>query len=115
MWLEYAKTIEKKGKISLFRLFSEQFPKIDDNFLLHFPVESQALAEDIQTEKPELLTFLRESLNNYGIDIDFPVMAVEERKNALHDSRQIQTHGRKTSQIDVPKKTLGFGFELSTL
>ena len=80
LWLEYSKTIEKKGKISLFRLFSEQFPKIDDNFLLHFPVESQALAEDLQTEKPELLTFLRKSLNNYGINIDFPVIAVEESK-----------------------------------
>ena len=80
LWLEYAKTIEKKGKISLFRLFSEQFPKIDDNFLLNFPVESQALAEDLQTEKPELLTFLRKSLNNYGINIDFPVIAVEESK-----------------------------------
>ena len=80
LWLEYAKTIEKKGKISLFRLFSEQFPKIDDNFLLNFPVESQALAEDLQTEKPELLTFLRKSLNNYGINIDFPVISVEESK-----------------------------------
>ena len=80
LWLEYAKTIETKGKISLFRLFSEQFPKIDDNFLLHFPVESQALAEDLQTEKPELLTFLRKSLNNYGINIDFPVIALEESK-----------------------------------
>ena len=80
LWLEYAKTIETKGKISLFRLFSEQFPKIDDNFLLHFPLESQALAEDLQTEKPELLTFLRKSLNNYGINIDFPVIAVEESK-----------------------------------
>ena len=80
LWLKYAKTIEKKGKISLFRLFSEQFPKIDDNFLLHFPVESQALAEDLQTEKPELLTFLRKSLNNYGINIDFPVITVEESK-----------------------------------
>ena len=80
LWLEYAKTIEKKGKISLFRLFSEQFPKIEDNFLLKFPVESQALAEDLQTEKPELLTFLRKSLNNYGINIDFPVIAVEESK-----------------------------------
>jgi len=80
LWLEYSKTIEKKGKISLFRLFSEQFPKIDDNFLLHFPVESQALAEDLQTEKPELLTFLRKSLKNYGINIDFPVIAEEESK-----------------------------------
>ena len=91
LWLEYAKIIEIKGKISLFRLFSEQFPKIDDNFLLHFPVESQALAEDLQTEKPELLTFLRKSLNNYGINIDFPVIAVEESK-ILYTSKDKLKH-----------------------
>ena len=47
---------------------------------MHFPVESQALAEDLQTEKPELLTFLRKSLNNFGINIDFPVITLEESK-----------------------------------
>ena len=51
------KQLKKKENLSLFRLSQEQFPKIDNNFLLHFPVESQALAEDLQTEKPELLTF----------------------------------------------------------
>lgn len=80
LWLDFAKIIEKKGKISLFRLFSDQFPKIDKNHLLHFPVESQALADDLKIVKPELLTFLRKSLNNFGINIDFPLMAVEESK-----------------------------------
>ena len=80
LWLDFAKIIEKKGKISLFRLFSDQFPKIDKNYLLHFPVESQALADDLKIVKPELLTFLRKSLNNFGINIDFPLMSVEESK-----------------------------------
>lgn len=80
LWTEYAKTIESRGKVSLFRLFTEKFPKIDDNFLLHFPVESQALADDMQVEKPELLSFLRKKLNNYGINIDFPVLEAEHTK-----------------------------------
>ncbi len=80
LWLDFAKIIEKKGKISLFRLFSDQFPNIDKNHLLHFPVESQALADDLKVVKPELLTFLRKSLNNFGINIDFPLMAAEESK-----------------------------------
>ena len=74
LWLEYAKNIEAKGKVSLFRLFSDQLPKIDDDFLLHFPLESQALADDLQVEKPELLSFLRLELNNYGINLDFPII-----------------------------------------
>ena len=106
LWLEYAKTIEKKGKISLFRLFSEQFPKIDDNFLLHFPVESQALAEDLQTEKPELLTFLRKSLNNYGINIDFPVMAVEESKILYTPEDKLKHMVEKHPKLMYLKKLL---------
>ena len=106
LWLEYAKTIEKKGKISLFRLFSEQFPKIDDNFLLKFPVESQALAEDLQTEKPELLTFLRKSLNNYGINIDFPVIAVEESKILYTPQDKLKHMLKKHPKLMYMKKHL---------
>jgi len=106
LWLEYAKIIEKKGKISLFRLFSEQFPKIDNNYLLHFPVESQALAEDLQTEKPELLTFLRKSLNNYGINIDFPVMAVEESKMLYTPQDKFKHMTEKHPKLMYLKKLL---------
>lgn len=106
LWLEYAKTIEKKGKISLFRLFSEQFPKIDNNFLLHFPVESQALAEDLQSEKPELLTFLRKSLNNYGINIDFPVIAVEESKMLYTPQDKLKHMLEKHPKLMYMKKHL---------
>jgi DNA polymerase-3 subunit gamma/tau len=80
LWTEYATVIEDKGKVSLHRLFIERFPKIDKNFLLHFPVDSQALAEDLQIEKPELLSFLRKRLDNYGIHIDFPVLESEHKK-----------------------------------
>lgn len=106
LWLAYAKTIEKKGKISLFRLFSEQFPKIDDNFLLHFPVESQALAEDLQREKPELLTFLRKSLNNYGINIDFPLIALEETKMLYTPQDKLKHMLEKHPKLMYMKKHL---------
>jgi DNA polymerase-3 subunit gamma/tau len=106
LWLEYAKTIENKGKISLFRLFSQQFPKIDNNYLLHFPVESQALAEDLQAEKPELLTFLRKSLNNYGINIDFPVVAVEESKTLYTPQDKYKHMVEKHPKLMYLKKLL---------
>lgn len=80
LWTEYASVIEDKGKVSLHRLFVEKFPEIDKNFLLHFPVDSQALADDLQIEKPELLSFLRKKLDNYGIHIDFPVLESEHKK-----------------------------------
>ena len=106
LWQDYAKIIEKKGKISLFRLFSQQFPKIDSNYLLHFPVESQALAEDLQAEKPELLTFLRKSLNNYGINIDFPVIAAEETKTLYTPQDKFKHMVEKHPKLLYLKKLL---------
>ena len=106
LWLEFAKTIEAKGKVSLFRLFSEQFPKIDDNYILHFPVESQALADDLQIEKPELLTFLRKKLNNYGIKIDFPVIEAEHSKMLYTPQDKFKHMVEKHPQLVYLKKAL---------
>ena len=106
LWLEFAKTIEAKGKVSLFRLFSEQFPKIDNNYLLHFPVESQALADDLQIEKPELLTFLRKSLNNYGIKIDFPVIEAEHSKMLYTPQDKFKHMVEKHPKLIYLKKVL---------
>jgi DNA polymerase-3 subunit gamma/tau len=106
LWLEFAKTIEAKGKVSLFRLFSSQFPKIDDNYLLHFPVESRALAEDLQMEKPELLSFLRKSLNNFGINIDFPVIEAEDSKVLYTSQDKFKHMMEKKPELMYLKKLL---------
>ncbi len=106
LWLEYAKAIEAKGKVSLFRLFSDQLPKIDANFLLHFPVESQALADDLQVEKPELLSFLRQKLNNYGINIDFPIIEVEHTKMLYTPQDKLKHMADKHPKLMYLKKLL---------
>jgi len=106
LWLEFAKTIEAKGKVSLFRLFSAQFPKIDTNFLLHFPVESQALADDLQVEKPELLSFLRKKLNNFGIKIDFPLIEAENTKMLYTPQDKFKHMVEKNQQLQILKKSL---------
>ena len=106
LWLEFAKTIEAKGKVSLFQLFSDQFPKIDANFLLHFPVESQALADDLQVEKPELLSFLRKKLNNFGIHIDFPLIEAENTKMLYTPQDKFKHMVEKNQQLQYLKKSL---------
>ena len=108
LWTQYAKNIEAKGKVSLFRLFSDQLPKIEENYLLHFPVESQALADDLQVEKPELLSFLRQKLNNYGINIDFPVIEVEHSKMLYTPQDKLNHMAEKHPKLMYLKKLLDF-------
>jgi DNA polymerase-3 subunit gamma/tau len=106
LWTQYAKNIEAKGKVSLFRLFSDQLPKIEENYLLHFPVESQALADDLQVEKPELLSFLRQKLNNYGINIDFPVIELEHSKMLYTPQDKLNHMAEKHPKLMYLKKLL---------
>ena len=69
-------------------------------------MESQALAEDLQAEKPELLTFLRKSLNNYGINIDFPVIAAEETKTLYTPQDKFKHMVEKHPKLLYLKKLL---------
>ena len=87
-------------------MFSDQFPKIDANFLLHFPVESQALADDLQVEKPELLSFLRKKLNNFGINIDFPLIEAENTKMLYTPQDKFKHMVEKNQQLQILKKSL---------
>jgi DNA polymerase-3 subunit gamma/tau len=106
LWIEYAKIIQEKGKVSLFRLFSAQFPKIDKDYLLHFPVESHALAEDLKAEKPALLSYLRKSLSNFGINIDFPLPANEETLTLYTAEDKFKHMLEKQPQLIYLKKLL---------
>ena len=106
LWIEYAKIIQEKGKVSLFRLFSAQFPKIDKDYLLHFPVESHALAEDLKSEKPALLSYLRKSLSNFGINIDFPLLANEEILTLYTSEDKFKHMLEKQPQLIYLKKLL---------
>ena len=106
LWLDYAKKIKEKGKISLFRLFSDQYPKIEQDYQLNFPVVSQALAEDLKSEEPALLSHLRKSLNNFGININFPVIASEEKKILYTADDKFKHMSEKHTQLIYLKRLL---------
>ena len=106
LWIEYAKIIQDKGKISLYKLFSDQFPKMDKDYLLHFPVESRALAEDLKAEKQALLSYLRTSLGNFGINIEFPVLASGKTKILYTAEDKLKHMLNKHPQLMYLKKLL---------
>lgn len=55
-------------------------PEIKEDFVLYLPLESIAQSQELDKERPELLSFLRTKLNNYSISIDSPVLEASETK-----------------------------------
>jgi hypothetical protein len=106
LWSDYAEIINKKGKVSLSKLFLEKYPKIEQNFLLNFPLDSQALAEDLKSEKPALLSHLRKSLNNFSININFPVLTSEETKTLYTADDKFKHMSEKHKQLIYLKRLL---------
>jgi DNA polymerase-3 subunit gamma/tau len=64
------------------------------------------LADDLQVEKPELLSFLRQKLNNYGINIDFPVIELEHSKMLYTPQDKLNHMAEKHPKLMYLKKLL---------
>jgi len=68
-WKEYANSLEKKGEQSMAAIISIGKPVLSENFKISFSVSNSLMQDQFQKVRPNLLQFLREKLNNYGIDI----------------------------------------------
>ena len=68
-WKEYANLLEKKGEQSMAAIISIGKPVLGENFQISCAVSNSLMQDQFLRTRPNLLHFLREKLNNYGIDI----------------------------------------------
>lgn len=80
LWNAYAERLKKEQKINLHTTMCNSKPEIKDNYVLYLPLESLSQSQELDKERPELLSFLRTKLNNYSIRIDSPVLEASETK-----------------------------------
>lgn len=68
-WKEYANLLEKKGEQSIAAIISLAKPILGENSQISCAVSNSLMQDQFLKARPNLLHFLREKLNNYGIDI----------------------------------------------
>lgn len=81
LWNEQAAFAKAENKKSYHASLTQKEPVLKDNFLIEVYVNNKVQEETIQKEKPVLLEFLRERLNNYSIEIQ---TVVKQMKNEVH-------------------------------
>ena len=106
VWNQYAKKIEKEGKYNLLSHLTMGVPKLKDNTIqLEFP--NNTIKVEVERAKYELLTFLKESLQNFDIDLEIVVNETAEKKYAYTPIEKYEKLKEKNPMIDQLRKEFG--------
>jgi len=72
-WFEFGKRMNKKGEHIIGSIITMNKPLLKSGFILELIVPSETIKIDIISFSSELLKFLKETLNNYSINLDIKV------------------------------------------
>ena len=81
-WEKYTDLLNKKGQKSMASIVGTALPMLEDGFKILFTVPNKLMEDQFKKGKPKLLKFLREQLNNYGIEIILTLNETVEKKFA---------------------------------
>ena len=110
IWKQYVDLLQKKGESSMASIVGTDLPKLEENFKIIFTVPNKLMKDQFHKGRPKLLQFLREKLNNYGIDIIINLNETVEKKfaytpqekfNKLKEKNPLLEKLRQTFELDL--------------
>lgn len=81
-WKDYVTSLISKGEQSMASILATDIPKLEKDFKITFTVPNKLMEDQFRKGKPKLINFLREKLNNYGIQILVVLNETVEKKFA---------------------------------
>lgn len=111
-WLGYSESIKnEKPRLSI--TLRTQMPKLEDNFRIIVNLDNTNQEEDFQRYvKMDILTFLKEKLENDKISIETVLTEVEEgNKKPYTDEEKFKFLSDKNPNLKILKQQLGLDFE----
>ncbi len=109
-WVAYQQILIKKGEKSIASILSTDTPTLHKNFNVEFILPNKLMEEQIKLGKPKLLKYLRESLNNFKVDINLIVNEIiekkfaytpEEKYNKLKEKNPLLKKLKDSFQLDI--------------
>lgn len=110
VWVDYTKIAKEQGKMSLVSLMDNYTPVLKENYLIELTLENKLQANELISERIDILNYLRTKLSNFSITLE-PIIdeVVSERK--LYTSKDKYQHMvEKNPNVDLLRQT--FGLEL---
>ena len=108
-WDKYAQRLSDKGHKIMESLLQINKPKLIDNLIIHeLPNEGSKI--DFETEKHELLQYLRSHLKNHELSIRVDVNEVVSQKFAFTDQDKYERLLNLNPNLELLKKTFDLDF-----
>ncbi len=105
LWASYASLLQKKGQRSMASIVATDVPKLEENFKISFSVPNKLMLDQFQKGRPKLLGFLREQLNNYGIEIILKLNEKVEKKFAYTNQEKFLKLKEKNPLLEKLRQT----------
>ncbi|MEZ4875513.1 MAG: DNA polymerase III subunit gamma/tau [Flavobacteriaceae bacterium] len=102
-WIEYTQKIESQGKFNLHSHLTMGEPKVEGN-LIHLVFPNSTIKVEVERAKNSLLSYLRETLNNYEIDLSIEVNETEIKRYAYTPMEKFEKLKEKNPLIDKLRK-----------
>ncbi|CAM1340250.1 DNA polymerase III subunit gamma/tau [Tenacibaculum aestuarii] len=106
-WKKYYFQLQRIGEQSMAAIIASDEPQLQEDFTIVFSVPSDLMKSQLEKGKPKLLRFLREKLNNYGIQINVKVNETIEKKFAYTPQEKYDKLKEKNPLLEKLKSTFG--------
>ncbi|WP_299003104.1 DNA polymerase III subunit gamma/tau [uncultured Tenacibaculum sp.] len=106
-WKKYYFQLQRIGEQSMAAIIASDEPQLQEDFTIVFSVPSDLMKSQLEKGKPKLLRFLREKLNNYGVQINVKVNETIEKKFAYTPQEKYDKLKEKNPLLEKLKSTFG--------
>ncbi len=103
LWTEYGNQLIKIGDKSLASIIMASKP-ILKGFHVYYSLPNQLMAEQLERLRPRLLKYLRESLNNYSIDLTIKIEVTEVKKFVYTPQEKFDKLQELNPTVDLLRK-----------
>ncbi len=106
-WKKYYFKLQELGERSIAAILASGEPQLGKSFAIIFSLPNDLMKTQLERGKSKLTRFLREKLNNYGIQIDVIVNETVEKKFAYTPQEKYEKLKEKNPLIENLKTTFG--------
>ena len=111
LWNEQAEIAKSENKKSYHASLTQKKPVLKENYLIEVFVNNKVQEETVQKEKPILLEFLRERLNNYSIEIQTVVKQMKKEVHLYTDRDKFKELVKTNPDLMYLKEKFNLDFE----
>ncbi|WP_435262451.1 DNA polymerase III subunit gamma/tau [Tenacibaculum sp. nBUS_03] len=106
-WKKYYFKLQDMGERSIAAIIASDEPQLRERFQVAISLPNDLMKSQLEKGKRKLLTFLREKLNNYGIQIVITVNETVEKKFAYTPQEKYLKLKEKNPLLEKLKNTFG--------